>query len=260
MDLPGFPFTVYTTIGGVAANVATLLGLYLFETWVVHWNAQRAFWVTTAFQIVAGLFDIMNTSRFNQTLLGWTGFGAKTITVSERAIRIDDLCTFLFGSAFLEPLIDQLDALPSTLLLSKLCPKNVETTMFAILAGFSNVGLSLSGQLGSLAAKVAGISFGMTKDGYGCDIGFGKGQEVRGFNGYTAILLVGNIILPFLTIPLTWCFIPNIRLEDDFLPDPDEALVQPLQRGKSGLTQQAEMDFAEARSTLLSGRGNSMIL
>merc|ERR1712117_840183 len=93
-----------------------------------------------------------NTTRFNQTLLGWTGLGNIELTISGNLIRADDLCTFLFGSAFLEQLIDNLDQMPATLLLSKLCPKGIETTMFAILAGFSNIGLSLSGQIGGYAA------------------------------------------------------------------------------------------------------------
>jgi len=271
INLPGFPFTVYTTMGGLAGNVATLLGLYLFENYLVYWNAQRAFWVTTAFQLVAGMFDIMNTSRFNQTILGWVGLTSQTITISDRVLKWNDLCTFLFGSAFLEPLIDQLDALPSTLLLSKLCPKGVETTMFAILAGFSNVGLSLSGQMGSVAAGLAGINFGKNEEsptGYECNLGWGKGLEAAGFNGYTATLLVGNIILPFFTITLTWCFIPDIRLCDDFLDENDDVdpqagpKVPALQsRTKSGLTVQAEANFIEARSSILSGPGaTSMIL
>merc|ERR1711948_47195 len=103
--------------------------------------------------------DIMNTTRFNQTLLGWTGLGDIELTISGNLIRADDLCTFLFGSAFLEQLIDNLDQMPSTLLLSKLCPKGIETTMFAILAGFSNIGLSLSGQMGGLAIGYFGFNF-----------------------------------------------------------------------------------------------------
>merc|ERR1711920_738109 len=96
------------------------------------------------------------------------------VQVSGRDVRVDDLCTFLFGSAFLEPLIDNLDQMPATLLLSKLCPKGIETTMFAILAGFSNIGLSLSGQIGGWFVDYFGF----------------------------------NVLLPFLTIPLTWIFIP----------------------------------------------------
>merc|ERR1712038_1313870 len=99
MNLPNFSFLVYSTFGGLARSAATFLGLYLFENYLVHWNAQKAFWVTTAFQVVAGLFDIMNTTRFNQTLLGWTGLGGLQVSIPEslfdpsmgyRTVRGDD--------------------------------------------------------------------------------------------------------------------------------------------------------------------------
>jgi len=238
MNLPNFTFLIYSTMGNLASALATFLGLYLFEKYLVHWNAQKAFWVTTAFQVVAGLFDIMNVSRFNQTLLGWTGLGSVFVSIPEsildlggatRQIRADDLATFLFGSAFIEPLIDQLDALPSTLLLSKLCPKGVETTMFAILAGFSNIGLSLSGQIGGLTTTSFGFNFvaprGEATTGV-CDMGGSDNNNPEGFHGLARTLLVGNIVLPFLTIPLTWCFIPNKRLDEEFLGEVDEAEIE----------------------------------
>jgi len=240
MNLPNFTFVIYSTIGNFASAAATFLGLYLFENYLVHWNAQKAFWVTTAFQVVAGLFDIMNTTRFNQTLLGWTGFGTVILRIPEeifnwsgpaRQVRLDDLCTFLFGTAFIEPLIDQLDSLPSTLLLSKLCPKGVETTMFAILAGFSNIGLSLSGQIGGWAVSQFGFNFRAPSEAEPvgvCDMG--GSAETNGnpasFHGLARTLIVGNVILPFLTIPLTWCFIPNKRLDEDFL-DPEDGQEDP---------------------------------
>jgi len=228
MNLPNFSFLIYSTFGGLARSAATFLGLYLFENYLVYWNAQKAFWVTTAFQVVAGLFDIMNTTRFNQTLLGWTGLGSVLLTVSGRQIRADDLCTFLFGSAFLEPLIDNLDQMPATLLLSKLCPKGIETTMFAILAGFSNIGMSLSGQVGGWFIAYFGFSFrGAERDGAGipidgtgtCNMGGATPNEPASFHGMAQALVLGNVLLPFVTIPLTWVFIPNQPLNADFLEE-----------------------------------------
>lgn len=216
MNLPNFSFLIYNTFGGLARSGATFLGLYLFENYLVYWNAQKAFWVTTAFQVVAGLFDIMNTTRFNQTLLGWTGLGTVTFTISGNVVRADDLCTFLFGSAFIETLIDNLDQMPATLLLSKLCPKGIETTMFAILAGFSNIGLSLSGQIGGWFIAYVGFNF---RAGGTCDMGGATPNEPASFHGMAQALVLGNVLLPFLTIPMTWVFIPNQALNADFLDE-----------------------------------------
>merc|ERR1712060_993615 len=143
---------------------------------------------------VGGLFDIMNTTRFNQTLLGWSGLADVGVTIPEnlfdssegyRTVRGDDLATFLFGTAFLEQLIDQLDGLPATLLLSKLCPKGIETTMFAILAGFSNIGLSLSGQMGGLATGLFGFNFqkGTSEIPSTCDMGGSNPEDPTSWHG-----------------------------------------------------------------------------
>merc|ERR1712203_704947 len=107
INLPGFTFVIFNTFGGLTTALAQFLGLYLFENYLIYWNAQKAFWVTTAFQVIAGCFDIMNTTRFNQTLLGWSGLGDVGITIREslfdpsqgyRTVRGDDMATFLFGT------------------------------------------------------------------------------------------------------------------------------------------------------------------
>jgi len=295
MNMPNFPFILFSTLGGMCSTGATMFGLYLFETYVVHWNARPAFWVTTCFQLVAGTFDIINTTRFNQTLLGWTGLGNVVWNVAQtgansqsfvRPVRVDDLCLFLLGGALLEPLIDQLDALPSTLLLSKLCPKGVETTVFAILAGFSNVGLSVSGLMGASALGFFGYDFrgnGDPPPRRSCQ--FHSDPDLdnpTAFHGMARSLVGGNLILPFLTIPLTWIFIPSIRLDEEFLIEADDevelAANDELAEGvvggevsfhavpegrkfdstirsgitsRAGLSSQAEVNFVEARASLM---------
>merc|ERR1712217_759376 len=254
MNLPNFSFLIYNTFGGLARSAATFLGLYLFENYLVYWNAQKAFWVTTAFQVVAGLFDIMNTTRFNQTLLGWTGLGDIQLDVclwgckegEQHLVRADDLCTFLFGSSFLEQLIDQLDGLPATLLLSKLCPKGVETTMFALLAGFSNIGLSLSVQIGTWFVGYFGFNFDKA-DG-SCEMGGSNPNEPASFHGLAQALVLGNLLLPSLTIPLTWIFIPNQPLSADFLDEGLEREVGIELQGGESVLERAEA--SHSRSTI----------
>lgn len=279
INLPGFTFVIYSTFGGLASALATFLGLYLFENYLVYWNAQKAFWVTTAFQVVAGVFDIMNSTRFNQTLLGWTGLGEVPVNIREsmfdasegtRTVRADDLASFLFGTAFIEPLIDQLDSLPSTLLLSKLCPKGIETTMFAILAGFSNIGLSLSGQMGGLAIGYFGFNFVRKQNEPSiCNMGGSNPDDPTSWHGLAQTLIMGNVLLPFLTIPLTWCFIPNQTLDSDFLDEtPDTREVEMMehdQQHAQARTSNASVDvilLRTAMSNVESGRvsGSGVII
>lgn len=249
---PHFPNILYQTVGNITSGAASLLGVYLFEKYLVHWKAQRAFWVTTAFTCIAASCDIMLVTRFNRDLLGWTGLG-RTMSVPLPAlneetrhmyesvntrhadrpgftpidvdathadVRLDDMVSFILGTQALVSVVGVLDSLPSTLLLSKMCPKNVESTVFAILACFSNLGLQMSTYLGSKFVRHMGIEIldYSIQDSElfdkKCQIGdAGDG----GMNGVAWALLIGNIVMPLLTIPLTWCFIPNIRLDEDLL-------------------------------------------
>merc|ERR1719203_2402433 len=61
--------------------------------------------------------------------------------------RLDDLFGFLMGSQGVKYIATTLDDMPSTILLSKLCPAGVETTVFAMLAALMNLGLQFSGLL-----------------------------------------------------------------------------------------------------------------
>merc|ERR1711948_20433 len=151
----------------------------------------------------------------------------------------------------LEQLIDNLDQMPATLLLSKLCPKGIETTMFAILAGFSNIGLSLSSQIGGWFVAYFGFNFqaGAAESGKGiCNVGGATPNEPASFHGMAQALVLGNLLLPSLTIPLTWIFIPNQPLSADFLDEGLEPEVGiELQGGESVLER---ADASHSRSTI----------
>merc|ERR1719346_414876 len=57
------------------------------------------------------------------------------------------------------------------------------------------------------------------------------GEGWFGMNGIVFGLVVGTIVMPLLTIPLTWIFIPHIRLCDDFIADVDQARETELTTG-----------------------------
>lgn len=97
----------------------------------------------------------------------------------------------------------RLDWLPAIVLTSKLCPIGVESTVYALLAGFQNFGQSLSSSLGVLALDEGGIQ---TPDDALCDL-----------SNLTLLIIIGHIVLPLLTIPLTFWLIPNAKMTDDLV-------------------------------------------
>ena len=81
---------------------------------------------------------------------------------------IPDKWFYLVGDTILEPIVGMMAFMPGTVLISKMCPKNMEATTFAILASFSNLGNALSGSFGVFAMQYAGIKTDVAEDGE-CD-------------------------------------------------------------------------------------------
>ena len=76
--------------------------------------------------------------------------------------------------------------------------------MFAILASFSNLGGSLSSALGVFAMDLAGIKTDLNSSEEGsCD-----------FSGLPSLIFYCGILLPLISIPLTFVFLPNINMQD----------------------------------------------
>jgi len=216
---PHFPNTVYQMVGLVMGNIMTLFGVWLFENYVYFWNAQKAFWVTTMFTIVAASFDVLMLTRKNQDLWSFLPFMSGKVTwlcseggCEEDGYRLDDLFGFLIGTQALKLLATTLDDMPSTILLSKLCPAGVETTVFAMLAALMNLGFQFSGLVASQFLQFYEVS--LDKGENKCDLG---DSPIEGINGLTWGLIVGGMIMPLTTIPATFFLIPNQSLDSDFV-------------------------------------------
>merc|ERR1712107_735497 len=77
-----------------------------------------------------------------------------------------------------------------------------------------------------------------------CELGGG----FMGLNGLAWSLIVGNIILPMLTIPLTWFFIPNVRLDEEFIDEKREVeLADGVSVATSAIAEPLEPERAEQR-------------
>merc|ERR1719414_310181 len=124
------------------------------------------------------------------------------MTLLDRTFRLDDLVSFLFGNNTLEPILLLLDNLPGILLMSKIAPKNVETTVLAVLTGFGTLGRSMTGVTGAWFLEMTGFSWKGMGASQECNMGWGYSGKTEGFswNGLALTLLVGDVLLPLLTI------------------------------------------------------------
>lgn len=96
-------------------------------------SLRKAFWISSVISSLGSFFDYAIVKRWNVDYLS-----------------IPDKAFYMFGDAVLESIVGMMAYMPSVVLIAKMCPKNLETTMFAILASFANLGglwVVLSGHL-----------------------------------------------------------------------------------------------------------------
>lgn len=193
-DGPHFSYGYYLAVGNFVGAIGGVLGSVLFQG-MSTWTFRQAFYLTTLVQTAASVFDIVILKRWNIDM------------------GISDQAVYLFGDAACQQLAQMLMLLPAGLLTSRLCPGGAEATVYAVLAGFSNFGNSVSGVLGALMAEAVGIdSSGAARNR--------EGEEplLQGscdFSGLAGAVVVSHMILPLLVLPLTSFMVPDARMDDE---------------------------------------------
>eukprot|EP01051_Picozoa_sp_SAG22_P007058 SAG22_NODE_484_length_9912_cov_23.425150_8_plen_262_part_00 len=188
-DGPNFSYTFYVTWANVLGSCMAIAGVAFFQRTMSGWDFRPVFWITTVVKCTASFIDIIIVNRWN------------------RAIGMPDQLTYLLGDAIVFQLCATLDFMPAVVLTSKLCPKNVESTVYALLAGFQNFGTQVSrtagvAMLGWFSIRAEPGEVGTPEEG--CD-----------FSGLPMLLFVAHFCLPLLTVPLTFVLIPDANMRDD---------------------------------------------
>jgi len=184
-DGPHFDYAYYITFNGIMAAIFGGIGVLVFQGVMSEWSVRPCFWVTTLLQSIVGLSEVLQTAGV------W------------RDIGIPYKVSYFLGQALLGQVTYMMLFMPGVVLTSKLCPKGVEGTMYALLAGFNNFGQNIAGNLGSYMFDVAGIKLGDA---------LGERGECNDKNVWW-ILLIGESLLPLICIPLTFWMIPEGKLK-----------------------------------------------
>lgn len=188
---PGFGYTYYNTYTQVVGTLASLVGIWMFQNWMSEWKLRRVFWLSTLLKVVASFVDLIIVKRWNRDYL-----------------HIDDHWAYMLGDAIIQRVCEMLNFMPAVVLTSKLCPKYIEATVFAVLAGFSNFGQAVAKSAGVVAIQAFGVST--------------KAPDCN-FDALPWLITVAHGMIPLLAIPLTFLLIPNKKLSDSF-QDEDESM------------------------------------
>jgi folate/biopterin transporter len=190
-DGPHFSVQFFTTVLGLVTSLFSLAGLFLYNKHMKDWNYRTLLMVTNLLISILSFLDIIMFTRTNVKL------------------GIPDTL-FVLGSSVSGTVISQWQWMPGVVLLSQMCPKGMEATMYALLAGCHNLGNTLSAYLGAYILELLNINPA------------GLPNEAAQFDNLWVASLIATI-LPTLTLILIPFLIPDKKQTDRLLDEDDRS-------------------------------------
>lgn len=135
---PHFSPWFFTTTLGLVSSLMSLLGLATYGRYMKCWNYRSLILFCNAIVTVLSLLDVLMYTRTNIRL------------------GIPDVA-FVLGSAGSSIIIRQWQWMPGIVVMSQLCPRGLESTMFALLAGCTNIGSTISDYVGAFVLEELGV-------------------------------------------------------------------------------------------------------
>lgn len=191
---PHFSIQFFTTVLGLVTSFCSLAGLMLYNRYMKDWTYRRLLLISNLALAVLSLGDLLLFTRRNLD------------------IGIPDHY-FVLGSSISGTVIGQWQWMPGVVMLSQMCPKGMEATMYALLAGCHNLGNTLSEYLGAYILEVLNIR------------PTGSDHEDANFENLWIAALISTI-LPTLTLILLPYLIPDARQTDKLLEDNDKSATE----------------------------------
>eukprot|EP00418_Pyrodinium_bahamense_P000708 CAMPEP_0179017378 /NCGR_PEP_ID=MMETSP0796-20121207/3807_1 /TAXON_ID=73915 /ORGANISM="Pyrodinium bahamense, Strain pbaha01" /LENGTH=560 /DNA_ID=CAMNT_0020713103 /DNA_START=58 /DNA_END=1740 /DNA_ORIENTATION=+ len=176
---PHFSEFFYNTVMGVAGSVCALLGILFYQRYMSTWRYRSMLVFTNLVLSGFAALDILMFARVNVKL------------------GIPDHILVL-GLSIFESIIAQWQWMPQVVILSYLCPKGMEATMYALLAGCHNMGNTIASNAGALLLRELGVQ------------PRGEPGESRQFELLWVAATVSTI-LPLVAILVLYKLIPDAR-------------------------------------------------
>eukprot|EP01063_Lacrimia_lanifica_P008469 TRINITY_DN1550_c0_g1_i1.p1 TRINITY_DN1550_c0_g1~~TRINITY_DN1550_c0_g1_i1.p1 ORF type:complete len:679 (+),score=277.85 TRINITY_DN1550_c0_g1_i1:93-2039(+) len=187
---PHFDNTYYLTYSGIVGSFAALGGVALFQKFFQNSTFRRAFWLTTVLKIIASVFDVVIVKRWHRP-------------------HVSDHFMYMFGDAAIGEVVGQLDFMPAVVLVSKLCPPGYESLVYAMLAGFQNFGFQVARHTGLFLMKAMNV-YAEPAPSTDCN-----------WDNLAELIIVSHMVLPLITVPLTFVLLPNARLKESVIEECD---------------------------------------
>ncbi|KAF4696247.1 hypothetical protein FOZ60_001372 [Perkinsus olseni] len=199
---PHFSDIFYGSVLGTVGQLCSVLAIFAFGKFMKNWKYRTVYWTMTVMLIVMQLGDPIVFSRLNLR------------------IGIPDQ-VFVIGSTALVSAVSIIQFMPGFLILSHLCPKNMEATMFALLASLSNYSQNVTPPISGYISELLGV----------VPRGLPGVDESATFDNLwiVSLILIGISVTSLFFLWL----IPNARMNERIFADGDDASAtsgSPLER------------------------------
>jgi MFS family permease len=191
-DGPHFSRSFYNIVLPLAASVFTLLGIWLYQTYS---NEIKYTTMTIAGNLVMAALSMLDVCFYARLNKRW---------------GVDDHVMILGTSAF-ETTLQSWLWMPCVVILAQMCPRGMEATMYALLAGCHNLGNTISSNFGAVLMIALGVK------PHGDE---GEGQDTVYFENLWKASMIASM-LPLITVALVPWMIPAKRQVDPILPRED---------------------------------------
>jgi len=188
---PHFSDFFYNSVLGTVGTVFSLIGIFSYQRYMSNWKYRNLFIITNVTLSIFSAFDIMMYARLN-----------KKIGVPDHVL--------VFGLNCIETVIAQWQWMPQVVILSYLCPKGMEATMYALLAGCHNMGGLIANSCGALMLSWLNVK------------PRGEAGESAQFENLWVASTVSTV-LPLLAILILYWLIPDARQNEKIIDASDDA-------------------------------------
>ncbi|KAF4697557.1 hypothetical protein FOZ60_004429 [Perkinsus olseni] len=188
---PHFSDVFYGSVMGTVGQLCSVLAVFAFGKFMKSWKYRTVYWTMTLMLVVMQLGDPIIFSRLNVR------------------IGIPDH-VFAVGSTALVTAVSMIQFMPGFLILSHLCPKNMEATMFALLASLSNYSHGVTPPISGYISQLFGVT----------PRGLPGVNESHTFDNLWVVSLI-FIILSTASLFCLW-LIPDARMNERFIAEGDD--------------------------------------
>jgi len=184
---PHFSPLFFNSVMGAFTIVFSLFGIWCYNYYMKGWKYRQLLMIANVAYCVVSMLDVVFFLRLN-----------KRMGVSDKV--------FVLGTSVIEVTIYEWMWMPQVVMLAYLCPKGMEATMYALLAGCHNLGNSIASNLGAFMLEMLSV------------VPTGADNESKQFENLWVASLIASV-LPLITILLLFKLIPDARQDENLVGD-----------------------------------------